>query len=115
VLQQVAVVLAQAGYSPVPPRAKFPLIMEFGILAKFLGKQLSKLPPPARAAALAALEAAIPLVGAAVIAARGALTTIPEPPGYFTENPVRMTDLLILQQVQWFDMYLVVETLNGGK
>lgn len=113
--QQVAAIMANKDDLPTPPRATFPLFMELGVLAKFLGKELSKLPPPARAAMVLLVPALAVALGASLKTLRASFPEIPEPPDYFHSDPAPMTDRLIDQQVLWFASYFILELSNGGQ
>jgi hypothetical protein len=122
--QQFPVPVSQAGGAWVedqvtqvlsPPnttvRSKFPLAMELGAAGKFIGEQLKKLPPPAKAAALALLPIIITGLGSIVIMVRAGFSTVPEPPNYFTSDPDLITVQLIDQQTKWLIQYITEQTL----
>jgi hypothetical protein len=91
--------------------------MELGAAGKFIAQQLAKLPPPAEAAAYAAVSALIAGLGVAAIAIRGAFTTVPEPPDYFqpqTAFTQPMTTALIQQQTKLLIAYITEELATQG-
>jgi hypothetical protein len=115
--QQASMVLL----TPPPPsqteRLDFPLAMELGAAGKFIAQQLAKLPPPAEAAAYAAVCALIAGLGVAAIAIRDAFTTVPEPPDYFqpqTALTQPMTTALIQQQTKLLIAYITEELATQG-
>jgi hypothetical protein len=115
--QQASMILLD----PLPPsqteRLKFPLAMEFGAAGKFIAEQLSKLPPPAKAAAYAAVRALIRGLEVAAIAIRSAFSAVPEPPNYFQPQTVltqRMTTALIQQQTKLLITYISDELSTKG-
>ena len=122
--QQFPVPVSQAGGAWVedqvtqvlsPPnttvRSKFPLAMELGAAGKFIGEQLKKLPPPAKAVALALVPIIVTGLGLTVTMVRGRLTAVPEPPDYFGTDPDLITARLIKQQTESLIKYITKQTL----
>lgn len=113
--------LARMVLDPPPGtgRSKFLLAMELGVAGKFIGEMLKKIPLPYRLAAYAVVSGIIVALGAVIIVARAAFTTVPEPPNYFALpqppkcSPIEplMTVQLIEQQTALLIAYIAEQML----
>lgn len=89
------------------------LIMELGILGKFIAKEIRQTPAEAWPAALAAVAVMIDAVVAVLVAARLGFADVPEPPDYFSSDPVPMEALLIEQQANLLIAYITEQVGVG--
>lgn len=98
-------------------RGKYPpfsaLIMELGILGKFIATEIRQSPPIDWPLALAAVSAAIAATSAALIAGRLAFAGVPEPPDYFSSDHLRMETELISKQALLLAEYINEQVLAG--
>lgn len=99
-------------------RGKIPpfslLIMELGILGKFIAKEIKKLPAEGWPVALAAVAGIIEAIAASLVAACFAFAEVPEPPDYFSSDPVPMEVLLVEQQANLLIAYISEQLVSGG-
>lgn len=68
-----------------------PMVMEFGIATKFIGKEIAKLPIEAQPIALGLVEALYPMLGGALIAARESYQVLPTPKPLFGNPPIDLS------------------------
>ena len=87
-----------------------PMVMEFGIATKYIGKQIANLPAEAQPFVLAAVETIYPLLGTALTAARESFVFLPTPHPVFDEPPilVPVTAECIFLQTVMQEIYLPI-------
>lgn len=99
-------------------RGRFPpfslLIMELGILGKFVAKEIKKAPAEAWPPAVAAVAATIEAVAGVLVASRLGFSEVPEPPDYYSSDPVRMETSLIEKQALFLIEYISEQVSAGG-
>ena len=87
--------------------------MELGIAGKYLAQQIRQAPPEGWPPLIAAVDLLIETLEAAAIATRVAFDTVPDPPDYFSADPLPMTPRLILLQGTLLQVYLTEQVAEG--
>lgn len=90
------------------------LIMELGILGKFIAGEIRKAPAEAWLPAIAAVAAAVEGIAAAIVAARMGFVEAPAPPDHFSTSPAPMETLLIEKQAALLVAYISEQVLAGS-